>query len=128
MQNSPDPFGARTVFQTPAGEKVIYSLDALRELGDIDRLPLTIKVLLESCLRNCDGLVVTEEHVRSLVHSVDASAGTEIAFTPGRVVLQDFTGVPCVVDLAAMRDAMKSLGGDPNKVNPLVPCDLELVS
>ena len=124
MPHSPDPFGARTAFQTPVGEKHIYSLDALRSLGDIDRLPLTIKVLLESCLRNCDGMVVTEEHVRSLVHSVDAASGTEIAFTPGRVVLQDFTGVPCVVDLAAMRDAMQALGGDPNKVNPLVPCDL----
>jgi len=124
MPESPDPFGARTAFPTPVGEKHIYSLDVLRSLGDVDRLPLTIKVLLESCLRNCDGMVVTEEHVRSLVNSVDAAAGTEIAFTPGRVVLQDFTGVPCVVDLAAMRDAMKALGGDPNKVNPLVPCDL----
>ncbi|MEE2680914.1 MAG: aconitate hydratase AcnA [Planctomycetota bacterium] len=124
MPNAHDPFGARSTLETPDGEKVIYRLDALRSLGDIDRLPLTIKVLLESCLRNCDGLVVTEDHVRSLVASVDSSAGTEIAFTPGRVVLQDFTGVPCVVDLAAMRDARTQLGGDPNKVNPLVPCDL----
>ena len=124
MPNLHDPFGARSTLDTPGGEKTIYRLDALRSIGDIDRLPLTIKVLLESCLRNCDGMVVTEEHVRSLIDSVDSTAGTEIAFTPGRVVLQDFTGVPCVVDLAAMRDAMKQLGGDPNKVNPLVPCDL----
>ena len=124
MPNLHDPFGARSTLDTPSGEKIIYRLDSLRGLGDIDRLPLTIKVLLESCLRNCDGMVVTEDHVRSLISSVDSSAGTEIAFTPGRVVLQDFTGVPCVVDLAAMRDAMKQLGGDPNKVNPLVPCDL----
>ena len=124
MSNSHDPFGARSTIETPEGPRTIYRLDALSGLGDIDRLPLTIKVLLESCLRNCDGKVVTEAHVRSLIDSVGAPAGTEIAFTPGRVVLQDFTGVPCVVDLAAMRDAMKSLGGDPNKVNPLVPCDL----
>ena len=124
MQNTTDFFNARSTIQTPGGEKVIYRLDALREIGDIDRLPLTIKVLLESCLRNCDGTVVTEDHVRSLVASADSSADTEIAFTPGRVVLQDFTGVPCVVDLAAMRNAMESLGGDPKKVNPLVPCDL----
>ena len=124
MQNTTDFFNARSTMQTPAGEKVIYRLDALREIGDIDRLPLTIKVLLESCLRNCDGRVVTEQHVRSLVASVGSTADTEIAFTPGRVVLQDFTGVPCVVDLASMRDAMKALGGDPKKVNPLVPCDL----
>ena len=119
-----DHFGAKSTLETPLGDRTIYRLDALKEFGDIDRLPLTIKVLLESCLRNCDGKVVTEDHVHSLINSVNSAEGTEIAFTPGRVVLQDFTGVPCVVDLAAMRDAMKSLGGDPNKVNPLVPCDL----
>ena len=119
-----DQFGAKSTLETPLGDRTIYRLDALKKFGDIDRLPLTIKVLLESCLRNCDGKVVTEDHVHSLINSVGSTAVTEIAFTPGRVVLQDFTGVPCVVDLAAMRDAMKSLGGDPNKVNPLVPCDL----
>ena len=124
MSENPDFFNARSTIQTPSGEKVLYRLDALKGLGDVDRLPLTIKVLLESCLRNCDGRVVTEDHVRALVASAGATGSTEIAFTPGRVVLQDFTGVPCVVDLAAMRDAMKSLGGDPRKVNPLVPCDL----
>ena len=120
-----DPFGARCTLTTPGGEKAMYRLDALREIGDIDRLPGTIKVLLESCLRNLDGHVVTRDHVESLAR-YDASnvVPTEIPFTPARVVLQDFTGVPCVVDLAAMRDAMRSLGGDPTKVNPLVPCDL----
>lgn len=94
-------------------------------MGDIDRLPMTIKVLLESCLRNFDGEIVTEGQLEALARNDASSVGqTEIAFTPGRVVLQDFTGVPCVVDLAAMRDAMKALGGDPRKVNPLVPCDL----
>ena len=122
---SHDPFSARATLSTPEGDRSYYRLDALASLGDIDRLPLSIKVLLESCLRNCDGRVVTEAHVRALAGYDAANVGeTEIAFTPGRVVLQDFTGVPCVVDLAAMRDAMRTLGGDPKKVNPLVPCDL----
>ena len=120
-----DPFGARTSLATPAGEKTIYHLDALRDIGDVDRLPYTIKVLLESCLRNIDGEVVTREHVESLArYDAKNLVATEIPFKPARVVLQDFTGVPCVVDLAAMRDAMRDLGGDPSKVNPLVPCDL----
>ncbi|MDC0428970.1 aconitate hydratase AcnA [Phycisphaerales bacterium] len=120
-----DPFSARASLSTDEGDRTIYRLDALASLGEIDRLPLSIKVLLESCLRNCDGRVVTEDHVKALAAYDATDVGeTEIAFTPGRVVLQDFTGVPCVVDLAAMRDAMKSLGGDPSKVNPLVPCDL----
>ena len=120
-----DPFGARATLDTPGGEKAWYRLDALQDLGDVATLPLSIKVLLESCLRNCDGRVVTEDHVKALAAYDPGNVGeTEIAFTPGRVVLQDFTGVPCVVDLAAMRDAMQALGGDPQKVNPLVPCDL----
>ena len=124
MTSQLDPFNARCTLQTPEGEKAIYRLDALGSMGDLQALPMTIKVLLESCLRNCDGKVVTEEHVRFLMESVEASVPREIAFTPGRVVLQDFTGVPCVVDLAAMRNAMRDLGGDPRRVNPLVPCDL----
>lgn len=120
-----DPFTARDTLSTPDGERALYRLDALAGIGDVATLPHTIKVLLESCLRNCDGRVVTEEHVRSLATYDPTNVGeTEIAFTPGRVVLQDFTGVPCVVDLAAMRDAMSTLGGDPKRVNPLVPCDL----
>ena len=123
--SSHDPFSARATISTPEGDRSYYRLDALTSLGDIDRLPLSIKVLLESCLRNCDGRVVTETHVKALAGYDATNVGeTEIAFTPGRVVLQDFTGVPCVVDLAAMRDAMRTLGGDPKKVNPLVPCDL----
>ncbi|MCP3858898.1 MAG: aconitate hydratase, partial [Phycisphaeraceae bacterium] len=123
--SSHDPFSARATLSTPEGDRSYYRLDALTSLGDIDRLPLSIKVLLESCLRNCDGRVVTEAHVKALAGYDATNVGeTEIAFTPGRVVLQDFTGVPCVVDLAAMRDAMRTLGGDPKKVNPLVPCDL----
>ncbi|MBC23593.1 MAG: aconitate hydratase AcnA [Phycisphaerae bacterium] len=116
---------ASTAISTPLGERRIYRLDALKQIGDIDRLPLSIKVLLESCLRRCDGHIVTPEHVQAISRYDAASVGQqEIPFMPGRVVLQDFTGVPCVVDLAAMRGAMKRLGGDPSKVNPLVPCDL----
>jgi len=122
-----DPFQARSTLKTPAGEFDIYRLDALTKagLGRIDRLPYSIRVLLESVLRNVDEFAVTSEHVRLLAGWNAKSPGErEIPFKPARVVLQDFTGVPCIVDLAAMRDAMKRLGGDPQKINPLVPCDL----
>jgi aconitate hydratase len=112
---------ARTEINTALGRKTIYRLDAA---GDVSHLPATIKVLLESVLRNLDGVAYTEDHVRALVNWKPKPAEAEIPFMPGRVVLQDFTGVPCVVDLAAMREAMRALGGDPKKVNPLVPCDL----
>jgi aconitate hydratase len=120
-----DPFNARTTLKTASGDRTYYRLDALKSLGPIERLPYSIRVLLEACLRNCDGRIVTKEHVQKICNYDPAKvAEEEIPFMPGRVVLQDFTGVPCVVDLAAMRDAMKRLGGDPKKVNPLVPCDL----
>ena len=116
---------ARQTIDTPVGERTIHRLDALAELGNIDRLPYTIKILLESCLRNFDGRVVTANQIEALA-AYDATdvPATEIAFTPGRVVLQDFTGVPAVVDLAAMRSAMVRMAGEPKKVNPLVACDL----
>jgi aconitate hydratase len=124
-QQKKDPFRARDVISTPLGERAIYRLDALGELGAIETLPYSIKVLLESCLRNYDGRVVTEDHLRSLARYDARNAGeVEIPFTPGRVLLQDFTGVPAMVDLAAMRSAMVRMGGDPRKVNPLVRCDL----
>ena len=120
-----DLAAARQTLDTALGSKTVYRLDALRDLGDVDNLPYSIKVLLESCLRRHDGRVVTDEHVQSLAAYDATNVGEqEIAFTPGRVVLQDFTGVPAVVDLAAMRAAMQRMGGDPAKVNPLVPCDL----
>ena len=120
-----DPFGARTSLPTPQGEMHYYSLSALKKFGDVDRLPYSIKVLLESVLRNVDGRVYTEEHVKAIAASdPKRQSEEEIPFMPGRVVLQDFTGVPCVVDLAAMRGAMQRMGGDPKRVNPLVPCDL----
>ena len=116
---------ARRSLATPAGDRQIYDLTTLADLGAIETLPYTIKVLLESCLRSYDDHVVTAEHLEALA-SYDARdvAVVEIPFTPGRVVLQDFTGVPAVVDLAAMRSAMVRMGGDPAKVNPLVACDL----
>jgi aconitate hydratase len=94
-------------------------------LGDPDRLPISIKVLLESALRNQDGLTIDASDVARIAGwTPDDPAPSEIPFIPGRVVLQDFTGVPAVVDLAALRDACVRLGGDPQKINPLVPCDL----
>ncbi|MEX0612063.1 MAG: aconitate hydratase AcnA [Pirellulales bacterium] len=122
-----DPFGARGTFPTASGKAGIYRLSKLEDagLGDIAALPYSIRVLLESLLRNCDGYEVMEEDVKALAGwQAAAPAAVEIPFKPARVVLQDFTGVPCVVDLAAMRAAMQRLGGDPKKINPLVPVDL----
>jgi aconitate hydratase len=123
-----NPFNSKATLETPSGDKSIYRLDALREFGDIDRLPYSIKILLEACLRNVDGFTVTEEHVKQLAAYDALHVGeTEIPFKPGRVLLQDFTGVPAVVDLAAMRSAVVRMTGDEasaSKVNPLVPCDL----
>ncbi len=120
-------FGARDTFSFDDRSIGIYRLSKLQQdgLGTIDRLPYSIRVLLESVLRNCDGNVVTEDDVRNLAGwSAEAPAKSEIPFKPARVVLQDFTGVPAVVDLAAMRSAMSRLGGDPQKINPLIPVDL----
>jgi aconitate hydratase len=122
-----DPFGARDTFETGRGPAGLYRLSRLEKvgLGDVSRLPFSIRILLEAVLRNCDGYIVAEEDVRSLARWNAADpAKVEIPFMPARVVLQDFTGVPCVVDLAAMRAAMKRLGGDPKKINPLIPVDL----
>ncbi|QDV74381.1 aconitate hydratase AcnA [Botrimarina mediterranea] len=123
-----DPFSARDTFKAPQGDIGIYRLSKLEEAGltKVDALPYSIRVLLESVLRNCDGYVVSEQDVKSLAAWADTKGlePVEVPFTPARVVLQDFTGVPCVVDLAAMRSAMRRLGGDPSKINPLVPVDL----
>jgi len=125
MTTPTDPFKARKTLQTPAGEKTYYDLAALRGVGEVSTLPYSIRVLLEAVLRNVDDYVYTQDHVKALAAYDAKNVGeVEIPFMPGRVVLQDFTGVPCVVDLAAMRQAMQRMGGDPNKVNPLVQCDL----
>jgi aconitate hydratase len=117
-------FGARAKL----GEHYVYRLDALAQAGltpSLERLPFSIRILLEAVLRNCDGYLVTEDDVKRLAQwNAAAPAQVELPFLPARVVMQDFTGVPCVVDLAAMRDAVKRLGGDPKKINPLVPVDL----
>ena len=117
-----DPFSARATLTSGGRSLEYYRLAAL---GDVDRLPYAIKVLLESVLRNCDDFVYTQEHVRALA-AYDAKhiAEREIPFMPGRVILQDFTGVPVVVDLAALRSAVARMGGDVKKVNPLVRADL----
>ncbi|CAG0928715.1 aconitate hydratase [Thermoflexales bacterium] len=117
-----DFFKARDTFDTGSGQATLYRLSAL---GNVERLPFSIKIMLESVLRNCDGYVVTEEDVRTLAdYNAKSPASVEIPFKLTRVVMQDFTGVPGVVDLAAMRAAAKRLGGDPKKINPLIPVDL----
>ncbi len=120
-------FGARATFETGSGPATYYRLGKLEEdgLADIGRLPFSIKVLLESLLRNENGYDVTADDVRRLAAYDPAAPGEfEIPFKPARVVLQDFTGVPAVVDLAALRSAMQRMGGDPQAINPLVPVDL----
>jgi aconitate hydratase len=119
-----NPFNARRTLETSSGEYVYYDIGAL-DKGGVSKLPYSIRVLLEGLVRNCDGFTVTEEDVKRLAgYEAKKVVQTELPFVPGRVVLQDFTGVPCVVDLAAMRDAMKRLGGDARQINPAVPCDL----
>jgi len=124
---SSNPFGARDTFDTGNGRAGIYRIRKLTELGlgDVDSLPYSIRILLEAALRTCDGYAVREEDVKNLAAYNPANPGEiEIPFLPARVILQDFTGVPAVVDLAAMRSAMKRLGGDPKRINPLIPVDL----
>jgi aconitate hydratase len=122
---SENSFDARADLEVGGRSYEIYRLDALQARYDVARLPFSLKVLLENLLRNEDGVSVRREDIEALAqwdHNADPSK--EIAFTPARVVMQDFTGVPAIVDLAAMRDAMADLGGDPSKINPLVPAEL----
>jgi aconitate hydratase len=119
---STDSFGARGTVQAGGTEYEIFRLSAVE---GAERLPFSLKVLLENLLRTEDGANVTAEHVRALAAwDPAAEPDTEIQFTPARVIMQDFTGVPCVVDLATMREAVTELGGDPAKVNPLAPAEL----
>ncbi|HEY7503787.1 MAG TPA: aconitate hydratase AcnA, partial [Gemmatimonadales bacterium] len=122
-----NPFGSRSTLGLGNDSPVVYRLAELARQGvaELDRLPFSIRILLENALRHAGRGVVTEDHVRELAgwHR-EGAARTEIPFMPARVVLQDFTGVPCVVDLAAMRDAMARMKGDPERINPVVPCDL----
>ncbi|MFN3165996.1 MAG: aconitate hydratase AcnA [Phycisphaeraceae bacterium] len=120
-----DPFNAKSTLDTPLGQRTIYRLDAV---GDVSKLPVSIRVLLEAVVRNCDDYIVTQDHIKALANYNAKDVGeVEIPFSPGRVVLQDFTGVPAVVDLAAMRAGLVRMTGneaDAIKVNPLVQCDL----
>ncbi len=127
MTKKYDPFHAAATLETSLGTTRYYRLNALEEanLAQIDRLPYSIRVLLESAVRTADGFEITEKDIRNIAAWGPETAGLiEIPFRPARVVLQDFTGVPAVVDLAAMRSAMQRLGGDPKKINPLCPVDL----
>src|SRR5438552_16181448 len=120
-------FGTRTVLQVGDERVHIYSLPALQIGGypEISRLPYSMKILLENLLRHEDGRFVKASDVETLARwDVKSGAAKEISFAPARVLLQDFTGVPAVVDLAAMRDGIVRLGGDPNRVNPLQPVEL----
>jgi len=120
-----DSFDARKSLKTDSGEVTYFSLKTLDEKvsTDLSTLPYSIRVMLESLLRNAGGKFVSEEDVEALANWPE-SIGGELAYLPARVVMQDFTGVPAIVDLAAMRSAMQAVGGDPKKINPLVPTDL----
>ncbi len=122
----PNSFGARGAFRVGGRDIALYRLDALAKAGhSIERLPFSLKILLENLLRTEDGATVRAEDVDAVARwNPTAEPDREIAFTPSRVLLQDFTGVPAVVDLAAMRDAMATLGGDPARINPLQPAEL----
>ncbi len=127
MTESRNPLGTRTTLETNEGTAHVYSLDALEKAGldNISKLPFSIKILLEAVVRNCDGTIVTEDDITTLAGWKASHAGNgEVPFLPARVILQDFTGVPAVVDLAAMRSTMERLGGDPARINPAVPVDL----
>ena len=117
-----DSFGAKGTLDVGGSS---YEIHRLAGAGDVARLPYSLKVLLENLLRTEDGANITADHVRALVDwDPKAQPDTEIQFTPARVIMQDFTGVPCVVDLATMREAMSTLGGDPSRINPLAPAEL----
>ena len=127
MKQVDDVFGCRATFDAGSGTAAFYRLETLEQagVGSVARLPFSIKVLLESVLRHCDGQLFREQDVAALAHWNAASVTPEeIPFMPARVVLQDFTGVPALVDLAAMRTAMSRYGGDPKGIEPRIPAEL----
>jgi len=123
---SKDFFQSRSTLKVGSKEYVIYSLDALEKagLGKLDRLPFSIRIMLEAALRQCNDREITQRDVKTIAAWKPLGDRPGIPFLPARVIMQDFTGVPAVVDLAAMREAVARLGGDPKKINPLVPVDL----
>src|SRR4028118_1744166 len=126
IPNGHDSLNTRSTLTVGPRTYAYYSLaKAADALGDISRLPYSMKVLLENLLRFEDGVTATHDDLRAMVDwQKERRISREIQYRPARVLLQDFTGVPAVVDLAAMRDAMEQLGGDPQKINPLVPVHL----
>ncbi|MDT0201392.1 aconitate hydratase [Nocardioides sp. AE5] len=123
---SQDSFGAKSTLDVNGNSYEFFRLDAVKGDGlDVDSLPYSLKVLLENLLRTEDGANITADDIKALAGwDADAEPSKEIQFTPARVIMQDFTGVPCVVDLATMREAMADLGGDPSKINPLAPAEM----
>ncbi|GAB3765641.1 aconitate hydratase [Nocardioides ginsengisegetis] len=123
---SQDSFGAKSTLDVDGKSYEIFRLDAVTGEGlDVASLPFSLKVLLENLLRTEDGADITADDIKALAGwDADAEPDKEIQFTPARVIMQDFTGVPCVVDLATMREAMADLGGDPSKINPLAPAEM----
>ncbi|MBV6391613.1 MAG: Aconitate hydratase A [Anaerolineales bacterium] len=121
-----DPFKSRDILSVGGKQYAYYRLDALEKAGlvKLDKLPYSIRIVLEAALRQCNDKEITQEDVKNIAAWTPKGARPGIPFLPGRVVMQDFTGVPAVVDLAAMRAAVARLGGDPKKINPLVPVDL----
>ena len=125
--SSVNSFGSRATLDVAGAAYTIYRLDALSKSshGNSDRLPFSLKILLENLLRNEDGAFVKKADIETMANwNVKGAVEKEIAFRTARVLLQDFTGVPAVVDLAAMRDALAALGGNPQRINPLQPVDL----
>ncbi len=122
---TPNSFGAKATLQVGERSYEVFRLDALQARYDVARLPFSLKILLENLLRNEDGEAIRAQDIEALATwNAREEPSKEIAFTPARVIMQDFTGVPAVVDLAAMRDAISEMGGDPAKINPLVPAEL----
>lgn len=125
-QKNPDSFRSKASLKSGSKNYTIFRLDALKSLGvNLTRLPFSLRILLENLLRHEDGRTVTADDIKFLANwEPKAEPSREIAYMPARVLMQDFTGVPAVVDLAAMRDAMRELGGDPERINPLQPAEL----
>src|SRR5207244_100061 len=121
---SDNSFGSLSELEVGDRRVTIHRLDALEADYQVSRLPFSLKILLENLLRHEDGVSVRREDIEALARWNGGDEDREIAFAPARILMQDFTGVPAVVDLAAMRDAMEVLGGDAARVNPLVPAEL----